>query len=222
MSNVQELLKNVKVEWKKLEEVCISISTGLNPRKNFKLNDASTGELTSWYVTTKDYSINEKIEIIEGKTARITSKARELINKRSKLEKFDILFSAVGTVGKIAIVDVEPNNFDINESTFVLKPNKLFIIPKYLVYYLRSNFVQKEVKKSLKRSTLAGLRKESLVNLLIPIPPLDVQKEIARILDELSTLTTELTRSLSKELTLRQKQYEYYREKLLTFNKNDT
>ena len=222
MSNVQELLKNVKVEWKKLEEVCISISTGLNPRKNFKLNDASTGELTSWYVTTKDYSINEKIEIIEGKTARITSKARELINKRSKLEKFDILFSAVGTVGKIAIVDVEPNNFDINESTFVLKPNKLFIIPKYLVYYLRSNFVQKEVKKSLKRSTLAGLRKESLVNLLIPIPPLDVQKEIARILDELSTLTNELTRSLSKELTLRQKQYEYYREKLLTFNKNDT
>ena len=222
MSNVQELLKNVKVEWKKLEEVCISISTGLNPRKNFKLNDASTGELTSWYVTTKDYSTNEKIEIVEGKTARITSKARELINKRSKLEKFDILFSAVGTVGKIAIVDVEPNNFDINESTFVLKPNKLFIIPKYLVYYLRSNFVQKEVKKSLKRSTLAGLRKESLVNLLIPIPPLDVQKEIARILDELSTLTTELTRSLSKELTLRQKQYEYYREKLLTFNKNDT
>lgn len=222
MSNIQKLLKNVKVEWKKLEEVCISISTGLNPRKNFKLNDASTGELTSWYVTTKDYSTNEKIEIIEGKTARITSKARELINKRSKLEKFDILFSAVGTVGKIAIVDVEPNNFDINESTFVLKPNKLFIIPKYLVYYLRSNFVQKEVKKSLKMSTLAGLRKESLVNLLIPIPPLDVQKEIARILDELSTLTTELTRSLSKELTLRQKQYEYYREKLLTFNKNDT
>ena len=74
MNRIDELLKNEKVEWKKLGEtkVCVSITTGLNPRKNFTLNNSSEGELTAWYVTTKDYSNNEVVELIEGKTAKIT------------------------------------------------------------------------------------------------------------------------------------------------------
>lgn len=210
MSKIEALLKNEKVEWKRLGEkdVCVSITTGLNPRKNFKLNDSSSEEPTSWYITTKDYSSNEVIEFIEGKTARITEKARKLINKRSKLQINDILFSAVGTVGKIAFVEVEPNNFDVNESTFVLKPNAKNIVPKYLVYYLRSDFIQNEVKKSLKGSTLAGIRKNKLENLEIPIPSIKTQEKIVKILDTFTELTT--------ELTLRQKQYEYYRDMLLS------
>ena len=214
MSKIDELLKNEKVEWKKLGEsnVCLSISTGLNPRKNFKLNDSSEGELTSWYITTKDYSKNEDIEFIEGKTARITEQARRLINKRSKLEINDILFSAVGTVGKIAFVDVEPTNFDVNESTFILKPNQKNIIPKYLVHYLRSDFIQNEVKKSLKGSTLAGIRKNKLEELMIPIPSLKTQEKIVKILDKFTYYVTEL----QAELQARNKQYEYYRDMLLS------
>ena len=214
MSKIDELLKNEKVEWKKLGEsnVCLSISTGLNPRKNFKLNDSSEGELTSWYITTKDYSKNEDIEFIEGKTARITEQARRLINKRSKLEINDILFSAVGTVGKIAFVDVEPTNFDVNESTFILKPNQKNIIPKYLVHYLRSDFIQNEVKKSLKGSTLAGIRKNKLEELMIPIPSLKTQEKIVKILDKFTNYVTEL----QAELQARNKQYEYYRDMLLS------
>ncbi|MDO4779376.1 MAG: restriction endonuclease subunit S, partial [Tissierellia bacterium] len=194
MNKIDELLKNEKVEWKKLgdQNVCKSITTGLNPRKNFKLNDFNEGELSSWYITTKDYSNNEIIEFVEGKTARITEKARKLINKRSKLEINDILFSAVGTVGKIAFVEIEPNNFDVNESTFVLKPNEKNIVPKYLVYYLRSDFVQNEVKKSLKGSTLAGIRKEKLENLEIPIPSIETQEKIVKILDKFTDYVTEL------------------------------
>ena len=205
MSKIDELLKNEKVEWKKLGEtsVCISITTGLNPRKNFKLNDFSDGELTSWYITTKDYSSNEVIEFIEGKTARISERARKLINKRSKLQINDILFSAVGTVGKIAFVEVEPNNFDVNESTFVLRPNTKNIVPKYLVYYLRSNFIQNEVKKSLKGSTLVGIRKNKLEDLKIPIPSLETQEKIVKTLDKFTNYITEL----QAELQARTKQY---------------
>ena len=58
MTNILELLKHEKVEWKKLKNILISINTGLNPRKNFVLNDKSE-VLTSWYITTKDYSQNE-------------------------------------------------------------------------------------------------------------------------------------------------------------------
>ena len=218
MSKIDELLKSEKVEWKRLGEkdVCISITTGLNPRKNFKLNDSSNGELTSWYITTKDYSSNEVIEFIDGKTARITEKARKLINKRSKLQINDILFSAVGTVGKIALVEVEPNNFDVNESTFVLKPNEKKIVPKYLVYYLRSDFIQNEVKKSLKGSTLAGIRKNKLENLVIPIPSIDKQEKIVKILDKYTKCVTELQAELQAELQDRTKQYEYYRNILLS------
>lgn len=214
MSKIDELLKNEKVEWKKLGEsdVCVSITTGLNPRKNFKLNDSNDGELTSWYITTKDYSSNEVIEFIEGKTARITEEARKLINKRSKLEINDILFSAVGTVGKIAFVKIEPNNFDVNESTFVLKPNGKNIVPKYLVYYLRSDFIQNEVKKSLRGSTLVGIRKEKLENLVIPIPSIETQQKIVKTLDKFTNYVTEL----QAELQARTKQYEYYRDMLLS------
>ena len=210
MSKIDELLKNEKVEWKKLgdSDVCISIRTGLNPRRNFRLNNSSDGELTAWYITTKDYSINEKIEFIEGKTAKITEQARQLINKRSRLQKRDILFSAVGTVGKIAFVEIEPNNFDVNESTFVLKPNQENILPKYLVYYLKSDFIQDEVRKSLKGSTLAGIRKDKLERLEIPIPSLSTQEKIVKILDKFTGYAT--------ELQVRNKQYSYYRDMLLS------
>ena len=214
VSKIDELLKNEKVEWKKLgkQDVCLSITTGLNPRKNFKLNDSSEGELTSWYITTKDYSKNEYIEFIEGKTARISEQARKLINKRSKLEINDILFSAVGTVGKIAFVDVEPNNFDVNESTFILKPNGKYVVPKYLVYYLRSDFIQNEIKKALKGSTLAGIRKNKLEKLEIPIPSIETQEKIVDILDKFTNYVTEL----QAELQARNTQYSYYRDLLLS------
>ena len=55
-------------------------------------------------------------------------------------------------------------------------------------------------------------------NVEIPVPPVEVQSEIVRILDCFVELKEELTKELIKELTARQKQYEYYRDKLLTFN----
>lgn len=55
----------------------------------------------------------------------------------------------------------------------------------------------------------------------IPLPPLPVQEEIVRILDNFTRLTTKLQEELNKELTARKKQYEYYREKLLTFKELD-
>lgn len=215
---IEELLKDVKVEWKKLgeEQVTLSITTGLNPRNNFILNDSKDGELTSWYITTKDYSNTEKIEFVEGKTAKISENARQLINRRSKLQKDDILFSAVGTVGKIALVEVAPNNFDVNESTFVIKPNTEYVLPRYLMHYLRSSIIQNEVQKSLKGSTLSGIRKHSLENFLIPIPPISVQEKIVETLDKFTDYVTELQIELQIELQARHRQYNYYRDLLLS------
>lgn len=211
MTNILELLKNEKVEWQKLKDILISINTGLNPRRNFVLNDRGR-ILTSWYITTKDYSQNEKIEFIEGKTAKITEEARKIINQRSKLEKGDLLFSAVGTVGKVALVEIEPDNFDVNESTFILKPNNSIVDSKYLMYYLRGNTFQNILSSNLKGSTLSGIRKGDLECFEIPIPSPETQEKIVEILDKFTNYVTEL----QSELQLRTKQYTYYRDKLLS------
>ncbi|OOQ37956.1 restriction endonuclease subunit S [Helicobacter pylori] len=56
-----------------------------------------------------------------------------------------------------------------------------------------------------------------LQQILIPIPPLEIQQEIVKILDQFLALTTDLLAGIPAEIEARKKQYEYYREKLLTF-----
>lgn len=81
---------------------------------------------------------------------------------------------------------------------------------RFLYHYLTNmNFIP-----FLAGKERAKLTKAKLQQIPIPIPPLSVQTEIVRILDALTALTSELT----SELILRQKQYEYYREKLLSFD----
>ncbi|HRP45130.1 MAG TPA: restriction endonuclease subunit S, partial [Ginsengibacter sp.] len=67
------------------------------------------------------------------------------------------------------------------------------------------------------KSAQPGLAVGNLLNLKIPIPPLSEQERIVGILDKFDTLTTSISEGLPKEIELRKKQYEYYREQLLTF-----
>lgn len=59
-------------------------------------------------------------------------------------------------------------------------------------------------------------------NIKVPVPPLEVQREIVRILDNFAIATTEIQQKLQEELAARQKQYEYYRDLLLTFKPNES
>ena len=82
---------------------------------------------------------------------------------------------------------------------------------KYLYHALlnKQNFIFSKVR----RASIPRLSRNAVENIIIPVPPLEVQSEIVRILDNFTELTTELT----SELTARKKQYEYYRDKLLNF-----
>jgi type I restriction enzyme, S subunit len=84
------------------------------------------------------------------------------------------------------------------------------IISRYLFYQMETINLMTFADYS---GAMPSIRKTTLENFLIPLPPLPVQREIVRILDNF----TELTKELTKELTARKKQYEYYRDKLLTF-----
>ena len=93
---------------------------------------------------------------------------------------------------------------------YVVKANETLVQKRYAYHFLKMN--QVKFMQNQYGAGIPALAKSDLANLLIPIPPLSVQTEIVRILDALTALTSELT----SELILRRKQYEYYREKLLS------
>ena len=86
--------------------------------------------------------------------------------------------------------------------------------PKYLVYYLHSSMFYSQKVKLAHGTKVIEVKPDSLGEIRLPVPPLEVQREIVRVLDNFTFLTAELT----AELTVRQKQFDYYRNILLTFH----
>ena len=87
----------------------------------------------------------------------------------------------------------------------------------YINYCFDSISVQKQIQKKAQGITRFGLSKDKFASIEIPLPPLSIQKEIVSVFDKFS----ELIEKTDEEIALRQKQYEYYREKLLTFEKGE-
>lgn len=194
------------VEWKPLYKLVKSISTGLNPRQNFILNEE---DASLYYVTVKEITTNKVI--FSDSTDRITENAKQIINNRSKLSKGDILFSGIGTIGKVAYVDIPTSNWDCSESVFLIKPNELETKGKYLAYILSSDIAKNQYERGAAGAIMKGVRKATLESLLIPIPSLSEQQ---RIVEQLDTFTNSIE-NLKQQIAQRRKQYEYYRDQLL-------
>lgn len=216
LSYLEKLLDGVEVEWKMLGEVIHSLKTGLNPRQNFSLN---TLDAQGYYVTVREIQ-NGKVVFLD-KTDRVNDRALKIINGRSNLEAGDILFSGTGTVGRIAVIEENPINWNIKEGVYTIKPIKKKIAPRFLSYLLQSSKIVKDYSKKIVGNPVISLPMGDLKKLLIPIPcpdnpekSLAIQSEIVRILDKFTALTAELT----AELTMRKKQYNYYRDQLLCFD----
>ena len=88
---------------------------------------------------------------------------------------------------------------------------------KYLYYYLQSNEAINYFNNNLTGSTILNLGLKALREFEIPLPPLEEQQRIVAILDRFDTLCNDISAGLPAEIAARTKQYEYYRDKLLTF-----
>lgn len=106
----------------------------------------------------------------------------EAINKRSKVEKYDILMSMIGTVGEVAFVDIEPNFAIKNVALFKMDGNEKF--SKFLFFFFQSSIGKKRILSFLSGSTQKYITLDFLRNLKIPLPPLAEQEKIAEILGE--------------------------------------
>ncbi len=134
----------------------------------------------------------------------------EYQTKYSFPKKGDILISASGTIGRAVIYDGKPAYFQ--DSNIVWIDNDETLVKNDFLFYVYSN-----VKWNTEHTTILRLYNDNFRNTLIPIPPLEIQQEIVKILDQFSALTTDLLAGIPAEIKARKKQYEYYREKLLTF-----
>ena len=212
MSKIDDLINKLcpdGVEYCKLEEIVKEVNIGINPRKFFKLNPI---DATGFYVTVRE--LNGLLGVKQyDKTDKINNEAIKIINDRAHIEKGDILFSNTGTVGKLALISEEPNNWGVNEGIYIIKPVMEKITSKFLYYYLDSSCAYKDYSAKFTGSTLKHITQKALLSLTVPVPPLEVQCEIVHILDDFTLLSAEL----SAELKARQQQYYYYRDELLSF-----
>lgn len=90
------------------------------------------------------------------------------------------------------------------------------VLPKYFFYYFKNSFWT-YISKASFHSSVTSIRRPMMINFPVPVPPLEVQQRIVDILDRFDTLCNDITSGLPAEIEARQKQYEYYRDKLLTF-----
>lgn len=89
------------------------------------------------------------------------------------------------------------------------------VCSKYVYYFLLIK--QQSIKRQVRRASVPRLSKSAFEKIKIPIPPLSEQQRIVSILDKFEALTTSISEGLPKEIALRRKQYEYYRNQLLSF-----
>ncbi|GAA9160559.1 restriction endonuclease subunit S [Helicobacter pylori] len=99
--------------------------------------------------------------------------------------------------------------------SFSVSPKQKTLMPKYLFHYLTTQ--QDAIHATKSTGGIPHVYSKDLQNFLIPIPPLEIQQEIVKILDQFLALTTDLLAGIPAEIKARKKQYEYYREKLLSF-----
>lgn len=118
-------------------------------------------------------------------------------------------------LAKCLIID-ENDKYTLNQRIGCFKNNAVEkVITKYLYYVLNRN---KQLLKYDNSVDQTNLRKNDILNIIIPIPPLSVQENIVKILDRFDKLNNDMSEGLPAEIEARKKQYEYYRDTLLSFD----
>ena len=91
---------------------------------------------------------------------------------------------------------------------------------KYVAYYFQSDEFQRQKDKKVSGTNIKRIHSDDMAKFIIPLPPLSIQEKVVKVLDKFQELVQNVNGLLPEEIEMRKKQYEYYRERLLTFNKN--
>ena len=149
-----------------LDNLLSKFTTGLNPRQNFKL-----GEGNNYYVTIKN--MNDNQIYLDNRCDKINDDAIIKINKRSDLRKNDLLFSGIGTIGRVYLINKDVTNWNISESIFTMRVNDI-ITPEYLYLNLLDNRMQEYALNLASGSVQKGIRMGDLKKYKMIIPKKEI------------------------------------------------
>ena len=139
----------------------------------------------------------------------------------SRIDKYRWDTEALLIAGNANVGDVKhyEGKFDAYQRTYVLNNFDKRINVRFL-YFFVSSALKSYLENRTNSAAMTYIVLSTLQDFKVPIPPLEVQKEIVNILDKFTQLEAELSAELSAELDARRKQYEYYRNQLLTFDES--
>jgi len=136
------------------------------------------------------------------------------------MDKYEFDETAIITsgdgVGVGKIFHFVQGKYALHQRAYRIKVTARHISPKFIFYYMKNGFLNYMHMKAV-HSSVTSVRKPMLDKYPVPIPSLKEQNRIVSILDRFDTLTADITSGIPAEIEVRQKQYEYYRDKLLTF-----
>ncbi|MFP1666448.1 restriction endonuclease subunit S, partial [Gardnerella leopoldii] len=198
------------VEHKKLGDIAIRISDGMH---NLPKGISLEGE----YPVLSAQNINNGFISVET-SKWVTKEIFDVENKRTNVSENDVLLTIVGAIGRVAVVESDIKAL-FQRSVCVIKPNPDTVISKFLYHILLSSNIQNYMAANAHGAAQKGLYLKQVSGVTIPIPPLEVQRQIVQILDRFDALCNDLTQGLPAEIEARRKQYEYYRDQLLTFKR---
>ena len=206
MKNLETLIQDLcpdGVEFRTMEEV-FEIRNGYTPSKNNP--DFWEGGTIPWF---RMEDIRQNGRIFSDAIQHITPAA---IKGKGLFPANSIIIATTATIGEHALVIADSLANQQFTNLAVRKSLSACLLPKFVFYYM---FVIDEwCKKNVNAGNFASVDMKRFKKLEFPLPPIEVQTEIVRILDKFTSLEAEL----EAELDCRKRQYEYYRDKLLSFD----
>ena len=191
----------------KLKDIAISIKDGMHnlPKSLFDNGDYPILSAQNIHNGFIDFSTKRYVDINTFLKER----------RRTNIESGDVLLTIVATIGRTAIIK-DNTDFLLQRSVCVIKPKRC-VLPSYLKYYLDTSKTQAYMQSNAHGSAQAGLYLNQVAEIEIMLPTLKEQERIVSILGRFDSLCNDISSGLPAEIEARQKQYEYYRDKLLSF-----
>ena len=196
-----------EIQWKTMGEIGTFIRGNGLQKKDFTESGVGCihyGQIYTHYGTFADKT---KSFVNEGLAKKLLEVENGDIVLACTSENIEDVAKAVAWLGKETIVT--------GGHSVVFKHNQN---PKYIAYFMQTALFFNQKKKYAYGAKVIDIKSEDLAKILIPIPPLELQEKIVAILDRFETLVNDLSKGLPAEIEAVKARYEYYRNKLLTFN----
>lgn len=200
--------RNYKIEWKKLGEIGTFIRGKRFVRTDIMEQGVPCIHYGDMYTYYGLYTNNTPTFLKEEKAQKMRFAQKNDIVIVAAGENKDDLGNAVAWLGEKPAA--------VHDACFIFRSN---LYPNYISHICRSHNYHKQIKMFANEAKICSVSGQDLQKVLIPVPEYELQIKIASILDRFETLVNDLTNGLPAEIAAVKDQYEYYRNKLLTFKK---